>query len=72
MTAVILQFPRRTTDVERLALLASNLQRAIPLPTRDVLLDRLMREGAALVEKMDEQRLDEWLDDLDAWERTVS
>ena len=68
MSATIIAFSTRPANEQRFALIASNLQRAIPLVPRDQLLGELMADAARLLDKMNDQGMDDWLAKLDAWE----
>ncbi len=69
MTATILQFPKRTTDAERIALAGSALQAAIPLPSKDAELDLLLQIGGKLLDNLNDfEAVDCWLVRLDQWE----
>jgi hypothetical protein len=69
VTATILQFPKRTTDAERIALAGSALQAAIPLPSKDAELDLLLQIGGKLLDNLNDfEAVDCWLVRLDQWE----
>lgn len=79
MTAQIIAFPTRKPDAERLALLASNIDAAIPLPKVDPELDLLLQIGAKLIDNLNDytrpdcrglidDQLDAFLVRLDKWD----
>jgi len=69
MTATILQFPKRTTDAERLADVGELLKAAHPLAQRGAELDLLLQIGGKLLDNLnDYTAIDCWLVRLEAWE----
>jgi hypothetical protein len=70
MTATILQFPKRTDDAERLALVGNMLTSAVPLPDRDMELDMLLAIGGKLLDNLNAYRQPDctgMVAELDAW-----
>lgn len=68
MTAMILPFPSRPVDAERLALLGQTVAKALPLPERDAELELLLKMGARLLDNLNDAALDHWLARVTAWE----
>lgn len=66
--AVIIKFPQRVSDAQRLTELGQMLTSALPHASPSSELDTLLEGAAQLLDDLNEAELDKWLTRLDHWE----